>query len=314
FESRSPKVRAFISEVAGKCTIKPPPQGSRQKVVEIAYTELGRDAYPLSGVTERAGKKGKGKKKPAGADSSVSVKDGAAVEAEDELAVTAAGEKVRAKRAGVVKLEPGQIVVVVEQQRVKEYSIPTEFTIIVKSGDLVALGDRLTDGSLDLRQLYRLKGMAETQRYVLKEIQTIYTSQGQQLNDKHVELIIRQMFSRVQIKDPGDTSLMPGSRIGWSEFNALNEQMASDGKRPAEGERLLLGITKVSLSTPSFLSAASFQETSRVLINAAVQGRIDYLEGLKENVIIGRLIPAGTGFHMPALATAGAAPISDDTE
>ncbi len=310
FEARSPKMKAFVSEVAGQVTVKPPAVGSRQKVVQVAYTELGRDVYPLGAAS---GGKGKGRKQ-ASPGARFAVKEGQSVEAEDLLGATAAGEKVLAKRGGVVHLEDGSAVVVAEQAKVKEYVIPSEFTLAVKTGDLVGAGDRITNGSLDLRQLYRLKGMSETQRYILSEIQGIYTSQGQQLNDKHVELIIRQMFSRVQVKDSGDTKLLPGSRLEWTEFVARNEEVTAAGQRLAAGERLLLGITKVSLSTSSFLSAASFQETSRVLINAAVQGRIDYLEGLKENVIIGRLIPAGTGFRTVMPLLVGSPPVTDDDE
>ncbi len=183
-----------------------------------------------------------------------------------------------------------------DELKVVEYKVPPEYYILVKDGDLVNPGDVLTDGSLDLKQLYRYKGIEACQHYVSSEIQKIYSSQGQRLNDKHIELIARQMFSRVYVRDAGDTELMAGSRVEWPKFNAVNQKAIAAKKKPAAGDRLLLGITKVSLSTSSFLSAASFQETSRVLINAAIEGRIDHLEGLKENVIIGRLIPAGTGF------------------
>jgi DNA-directed RNA polymerase subunit beta' len=146
-----------------------------------------------------------------------------------------------------------------------------------------------------LHELYALKGKEAVQKYVLKEIQFIYGSQGQKLNDKHIELIIRQMFSRVYVTESGDTELLPGEVVTTAQFEEANEQAQATGKSLAIGDRLLLGITKASLSTDSFLSAASFQETARVLIDAAVTGRVDNLRGLKENVIIGRLIPAGTG-------------------
>jgi len=164
--------------------------------------------------------------------------------------------------------------------------------LMVKDGDVIERGTQLTEGSLDLRELYKLKGRLETQKYIISEIQYVYSSQGQPLNDKHVEIIARQMFSRNFIKDAGDTNLLPGETV---EEEVL-EQANKDTKKPAKFERLLMGITKASLTTDSFLSAASFQETSRVLIDAAVNGKIDYLEGLKENVIIGCLIPAGTGY------------------
>lgn len=163
---------------------------------------------------------------------------------------------------------------------------------MVKDGDPVSRGTQLTEGSLDLRELYRLKGRLETQKYIIKEIQYVYGSQGQPLNDKHVEIIARQVFSRYLIKESGGTNLLPGETVEEEVLEAANKE----AKKPAVAERLLLGITKSSLTTDSFLSAASFQETSRVLIDAAVNGKIDYLEGLKENVIIGCLIPAGTGY------------------
>jgi DNA-directed RNA polymerase subunit beta' len=129
-----------------------------------------------------------------------------------------------------------------------------------------------------------------------KKLQNIYSSQGQKVNDKHVELIIRQMFSRVYIEDAGDTDLLPGEVVEKSQLDVSNRQAKKDGAKPAIGREMFLGISKVSLSTQSFLSAASFQETAKVLINTSITGKIDYLDGLKENVIIGRLIPAGTGF------------------
>lgn len=157
-------------------------------------------------------------------------------------------------------------------------------------------GDALTDGHLDLQALFAAKGRDAVQRYLSKEIQFIYASQGQKLNNKHIEVMVRQMLSRVRVIDPGDTDLLPGEVV--ERATLLDEQdkaIAKDGKL-AQYEDLLLGVTKVSLSTESWLSSASFQETARVLIGAAVTGKIDELQGLKENVIIGRLIPAGTGF------------------
>ena len=139
-------------------------------------------------------------------------------------------------------------------------------------------------------------GWEEVHRYITKEIQEIYASQGEGINDKHIEIIIRQMFSRITVTDPGDTALLVGDIIEKDEFGEVNQKSKDSGKLPAEGERMLLGITKVALSTESFLSAASFQETARILINAAVEGKEDKLRGLKENVILGKLIPAGTGF------------------
>ena len=179
-----------------------------------------------------------------------------------------------------------------EEEGIKEYAIPRGTQLWIKDGDFVKQGDFLTEGSLNLKESYKLRGRLSTQKYIIREIQYVYSSQGQPLNDKHVEIIARQMFSRYLIKTSGETMLLPGEVIEEEVFFEANSKV----KKPATAERLLLGITKTSLSTDSFLSAASFQETPRVLIEAAVSGKIDYLEGLKENVIIGCLIPAGTGY------------------
>ena len=180
---------------------------------------------------------------------------------------------------------------------VREFVVPPGYAFLVKDGEPVAVGDQLTDGAFDLQQLVRLRGRLEAQRYIIKEIQYIYSSQGQRLNDKHIEIICRQMFSRAYVRDGGDTNLLPGEIV---ERSVVAEANATVVGKPAETEDLLLGMTKAALSTKSFLAAASFQETARVLINAAITGRIDTLDGLKENVIIGRLIPAGTGYHRSA--------------
>ena len=163
---------------------------------------------------------------------------------------------------------------------------------MVQAGEEVKKGDQLTDGSMDLQQLFTLKDRLSTQRYIIKEIQNVYSSQGQPLNDKHIEIIAKQMFSRFYISETIDSDLLPGEIV---EGSVLARARRKNNKE-IKATRLLMGITKASLSTDSFLSAASFQETARVLIESAVTGKIDYLEGLKENVIIGRLIPAGTGY------------------
>ncbi len=178
----------------------------------------------------------------------------------------------------------------------KEYLVPAGSSIRVEKGDLIAKGTPLTEGNLDLRKLFEVMGREALHRYILREIQEIYASQGEGINDKHIEVIIRQMLSRVRVLDAGDADILPGDIVERDQFEEANEEVAATGGKPAVGESLLLGITKVALSTESFLSSASFQETARVLINAAVTGRADKLRGLKENVIIGRLIPAGTGF------------------
>jgi len=177
-----------------------------------------------------------------------------------------------------------------------EYQIPPRKTIWVEAGQEVKKGQQLCEGHLDLKELFRASGKDATQRYVVKEIQRIYASQGAAIHDKHIEVIVRQMFSRVRIKDPSQSRFSVGEVAELPRVMEENERLKKEGKEPVVFNPLLLGISKVSLTTDSFLSAASFQETSRVLIRAAIDGREDRLRGLKENVIIGKLIPAGTGF------------------
>jgi DNA-directed RNA polymerase subunit beta' len=167
----------------------------------------------------------------------------------------------------------------------------------VEKGDLVTTGQVLSEGHLDLKKLFKIAGRDTIHRYIIQEVQEIYQTQGEGIDDKHIEIIIRQMLSRVKISDPGDTDLLAGDVVEYEKFNEMNEKAKSDKKAEATGERLVLGISKVALSTDSFLSAASFQETARVLIDASSQGKVDHLRGLKENVIIGKLIPAGTGYQ-----------------
>ncbi len=184
-----------------------------------------------------------------------------------------------------------------KKDKVIEYSVPRSSWIYVKAGDTVLRGDQLSEGPLDLRELFRLKGVREVERYVLTEVQKIYVSEGANINNKHIEIIARQMFSRVRILEQGGSDFVRGDIVEKSVFLEANRAIKAAGKTPAKAQQVFTGITKVALSTESFLSAASFQETGRVLINAAVEGKVDKLQGLKENVIIGRLIPAGTGYH-----------------
>ncbi|MBI2451024.1 MAG: DNA-directed RNA polymerase subunit beta' [Parcubacteria group bacterium] len=183
-----------------------------------------------------------------------------------------------------------------KKPEVVEYAIPGGTAIIVEKGTKVQKGDSLSEGSVDPSELFKLAGSEKTQRYILNEVQKIYVSQGAPISDKHVEIIIRQMFSRVKVKEEGDSIFTVGEIIPKAILLEENHRLKEEGKEPAKGAQLLLGITKTALTTDSFLSAASFQETSRILISASTKGAIDKLKGLKENVIIGRLIPVGTGF------------------
>lgn len=184
-----------------------------------------------------------------------------------------------------------------DEKNKKVYKVPVGTSVLVSDKDLVIAGQSLTEGATDLKELYAVKGKEAVQRYILQEIQHIYSSQGQDLNDKHIEIILRQLFSRSQIIDPGDTGFIIGDVLEATEIRRVNKALPK-GKKPAHYAELFLGMTKAALNTSSFLSAASFQQTLQVLIRAAITGQIDRLKGLKENVIIGRLIPAGTGFRL----------------
>ena len=178
-----------------------------------------------------------------------------------------------------------------------DYKIPGKIAILVEVGQEVKENQPLCGGNLDLKKLYKSAGLEETQRYILREVQRIYSSQGVDIHDKHIEVIIQKMFSRVRIKSEGDSAWVPGEIIEWSIFQEEVERLKDLKKDVPIGVQILLGISEVALASESFLSAASFQQTSRVLIKASLEGKEDRLRGLKENVIIGKLIPVGTGFR-----------------
>ena len=177
----------------------------------------------------------------------------------------------------------------------KEHVTNYASKLCVEKGDEVHCGDRLTEGAISPKELLAVTDPITTQEYILKEVQHTYRSQGVDISDKHVEIIARRMISKMRIVESGDTKFLPGSLVNFREFTDGNTEVVLKGKKPALGKPVLLGITKASLETDSFLSAASFQETTRILTDAAIRGKVDPLEGLKENVIIGKLIPAGTG-------------------
>ena len=188
-----------------------------------------------------------------------------------------------------------EIIVVPNEGEKQVYSIAYNSRLRVKEGQMVEAGDPLTQGSINPHDIVRVKGIDGVQEYIVKEVQRVYRLQGVDVNDKHIEVIVRQMLSKVKVEDPGDTDLLPGGYEDVLTFEKCNEEAIANGLRPATAKRVLLGITKASLATESFLSAASFQETTRVLTEAAIKGKEDHLIGLKENVILGKLIPAGTG-------------------
>ena len=212
------------------------------------------------------------------------------------------GVAIIAEFGGTVQVEDGkkkrQVIVTAKNGEIKEYLIPYGARIKVMSGDVIEDGDALTEGSVNPHDILRIKGIRGVQDYMIQEVQRVYRLQGVDINDKHIEVIVRQMLKRVRVEDAGDTDFMPGNFVDWLDFEDAVKEMEEKGLAPCAGTRTLLGITKASLATESFLSAASFQETTRVLTEAAIKGKVDPLIGLKENVIIGKLIPAGTGMNI----------------
>ena len=177
----------------------------------------------------------------------------------------------------------------------KTYLIPYGSRIKIMDGDVLEAGDELTEGSVNPHDILKIKGVRAVQDYMIQEVQRVYRLQGVEINDKHIEVIVRQMLKKIRIENNGDAEFLPGTLVDVLEYEDMNDMLISEGKEPAEGKQVMLGITKASLATNSFLSAASFQETTKVLTEAAIKGKADPLIGLKENVIIGKLIPAGTG-------------------
>ena len=179
----------------------------------------------------------------------------------------------------------------------KNYLIPygSRINSKVVDGAWLEAGDPLTEGSVNPHDILRIKGVRAVQDYMLREVQRVYRLQGVEINDKHIEMIVRQMLKKIRIEENGDSNFLPGAMVDILDYDDVNEALIAEGKTPAEGKQVMLGITKASLATNSFLSAASFQETTKVLTEAAIKGKVDNLIGLKENVIIGKLIPAGTG-------------------
>lgn len=274
FEVRTPKGQAYLSEISG--TVKTWEEGDHY-VVQVTAKDGGKVQLNL------------GDRKP-------TIKEGDEVALGDVVAEGSKGSNpLVATVAGKAHLTQKAITIKPDQEIVDRYEIPGFKQLTVKDGDEVMAGQRLTNGSINLHELMRLSGIEATQRYIMNEILKIFVSQGQTIADKHLEIIVRQMFSRVQIEDAGDSEFVTGDIVSKVSVLETNEKLLKAGKKPAEFNQLLLGITKASLSTDSFLSAASFQDTTRVLIAAATSGKVDHLFGLKENLILGRRIPVGTG-------------------
>jgi DNA-directed RNA polymerase subunit beta' len=275
FEVRTPKGQAYLSDIAG--TVQAFEEGDHY-VVQVAADDKEKIEFSLGARNAQ-------------------VATGTDIAIGDVLAADEDGnDPIIAPVAGKAEVTKKKVMIVPSSDSAVRYEIPGFKQLVVKDGDTVVAGQRLTNGSINLHELMRLQGVESTQRYIMNEILRIFASQGQNIADKHLEIIVRQMFSRVQIEEAGDTEFVTGDIVSKLAVVEANEQLASEGKNPAKYTQLLLGITKASLSTDSFLSAASFQDTTRVLIAAATSGKVDKLYGLKENVILGRRIPVGTGW------------------
>jgi DNA-directed RNA polymerase subunit beta' len=276
FEARTPKEPAPLAEISGRVKIK---EQNGEKVVAIEAKEPQRIELRI----------------PEGYN--ILVKDGASVSVKQALASAANKPTIRATIPGTVKVSAKKILLSGENKITKLYPVLPQVNVLVVEGQMVERGQPLTEGHIAVQDLMTLAGPMSVKKYLVNEVQQIYASQGQVINDKHIEIVVRQMFSKCRIKEAGDSGYFPGMIVERLPLEKMNKELKAKGKKPAEAEELLLGVTKAALKTESFLSAASFQETTSVLVEAAVQGKVDKLRGLKENTIIGRLIPAGTGFR-----------------
>ncbi len=278
FEARrTPKGEAVITRIEGTAHIIQSDRYSDQRTVRVEHSEMVSDEYDIPESW------------------TISVADEGAVSLGDIIA--AAGEaSITAQHTGRVRIEGRKVIVSYENRETEDYEIPSTSRLLIKDSDVVEAGQPLTEGSLNPHTVLRIKGRDACNMYLLTEIQKVYRAQGQNINDKHFEVIVRKMLSKVQIVRPGDSAYLPMDVVDRLEIKAVNEKLIAEGKQPARFVEILLGVTKASLSTESFLSASSFQHTIKVLAGAAIAGNEDPLFGLKENVIIGKLIPAGTGF------------------
>jgi DNA-directed RNA polymerase subunit beta' len=279
FEARVPKGKALISETDGEVEIIRTEAKSTK--VKVTSRDVFDTTYPI----------------PPKHSVLVATAEAVAENAELLRGTDENGNEVivRAKYAGVAKVAKSEILVRTSEEETHEYAVPAAAQLIVRDGDHVVAGDRITQGSISPQELLLVRGREDVQNYLVREVQSVYRSQGVDINDKHIEVIVRQMMRKVRIDNAGDTDLLPGEIVSQFEWEESNARSLSEGGEPAIAGTVLLGLIKAALNTASWLSAASFQETTRVLTEAAISGKVDKLRGLKENVIIGKLIPAGTG-------------------
>ena len=319
FEARAPKGQAVIAEIDGQVSILR--EGEIRKV-RLTATETFRDEYELPAGARTIVKDGDEVQEGTELATLASAETGTAAEteanaemAEDEGDAKTAKKKavkdkealaptaILARVAGRVerKARSRKIGIVYEHQDVREYAIVAAARLRVEEGSQVEAGDRITEGAVNPQDMLRILGVDAVHRYLVAEVQEVYRAQGVNINDKHIEVIVREMLSRVRIEHPGGSDLLAGEMIGRFAYEDLNQHLMAEGLEPATAQSVLLGVTKASLSVDSWLAAASFQETTRVLTEAAVQGSVDRLGGLKENVIIGKLIPARAKIELPPL-------------
>ncbi|MGD0574493.1 MAG: DNA-directed RNA polymerase subunit beta' [Anaerolineales bacterium] len=277
FEARKkPKGEAVVSEISGLVEIHRKEGG--QRTLRVVNSELLRDEYQVPGNW------------------SLKIEDGSAIEAGTIIASRGEAE-ISAEHGGRARVRDHKVLVTYERRDEGEYEIPSGARLVAGEGQTVEAGQSLTEGSLNPHRILRIQGREACFLYLLTEIQKVYRAQGQNINDKHFEVTLRKMLAKVQVVRPGDTDYLPGELLDRLKLQDINEKLLAEGKQPATAAPVLLGVTKASLSTDSFFSASSFQHTIKVLAGAAIEGRVDPLLGLKENVIIGKLIPAGTGFQ-----------------
>jgi len=275
FEARQPKGQAILAEIEGIVEVK-----EEEEVVTIGLVSanIEKNEYDVTGHL-------------------IEVRNGVLVQKGEVLARKEGTKPVKATSEGMVKISKDKTQLTVTKEALfKEYRVSRSLGVRVKSRDRVTVGQQLTDGSWNLQDALSLLGEKIVQKYIISEVRSIYASQGVSISDKHIEIIVRQMFSRAMIEEPNDTTFIVGEIVSRNSLEKENRRVKAKKGKEADSENLLLSITKVSLSTDSFLSAASFQETSKILIEASTKGKVDELKGLKENVIIGKLIPVGTGY------------------
>ena len=278
FEARRmPRGEAVITQINGKAHVMVSEKNPDIRTVRVENSEMVGQRYAI----------------PTGWE--INVKDEDEV-GKDAVLATHGETSITAEHAGRVRIEDGEVVVSYEDRLMEDYDIPSTSRLLISEGQIVKAGEQLTEGSLNPHTILKINGTDATELYLLKEIQQVYRTQGQNINDKHFEVIIRKMLNKVQITRPGDSEYLLQDLVDRLEIRKVNEDLAARGLRPARYINVLLGVSKASLSTDSFLSAASFQHTIKVLAGAAISSKEDPMYGLKENVIIGKLIPAGTGF------------------